>query len=152
MTERVVIVGAGGHGREVLDVVEAVIAASGEPGEGLGFVDDGEVDEAQLRVPLLGPVTSIAGMGDVHVVLGIGDPRVRAEVAAKVAAPPASPMVHPLASTGSLVQVGPGSVVAAGARLTTNVRIGQHCYVGPTATTGPDSVLLDSATLYQRAR
>lgn len=151
MTERVVIVGAGGHGREVLDVVEAVVATGRERIEVLGFVDDGEVDDRQLRIPLLGPVDAIAGLGDVHVVLGLGDPRVRAEVAARISAPPALPMIHPLASTGSLIQVGRGSVVAAGARLTTNVRIGQHCYVGPNATIGHDSVLLDFATLYPGA-
>lgn len=143
MAERLVIVGAGGHGREVLDIIDAVGGY-----EVLGFVDDGEPDQRLLRVPLLGPVSTIDELSDVHVVLGIGDPRVRAEVAARTSAPPSPPMVHPMASTGSHCRIGQGSVIAAGARLTTNVTIGDHCYVGPNATIGHDSVLDDFATLY----
>ena len=143
MAERIVIVGAGGHGREVLDVVEAV---GGH--EVLGFVDDGTPDEALLRFPVLGTVEALLDLPDVQVVLGIGDPRVRAQLAERIAAPPSPPMVHPTASVGSACHVGPGSVVAAGARLTTNVTLGEHCYVGPNATIGHDTVLEDFATLY----
>lgn len=151
MAERVVIVGAGGHGREVLDVLEAITTTGRDTIEVLGFVDDGEVDESVLRLPLLGSVDALADLADVHVVLGIGDPRVRAHVAERITAPPAPPIVHPLASAGSSCELGPGSVVAAGARITTNVRIGRHCYVGPNATIGHDTVLEDFATLYPGA-
>ena len=143
MSGRVVIVGAGGHGREVLDVVEAVGGI-----EVVGFVDDGEVDQSLLGAPLLGTTAAVADLGDVAVLLGIGDPRVRADVAARVGAPPAPAMVHPDASVGSRCHIGAGTVVAAGARLTTAVTLGVHCYVGPNATIGHDAVLRDFATLY----
>ncbi len=49
MAERIVVVGAGGFGRETLDVVEALIAA-GEPLQLLGVVDSGprQVDLGRL--------------------------------------------------------------------------------------------------------
>ena len=146
MAERIVIVGAGGHGREVLDVVEAVGGY-----EVLGFVDDGAPDESLLADRghrLLGGIGTIVDLGEVAVVIGIGDPRTRADVAARLHARPAPPLVHPLASVGSNCSIGAGSVVAAGARLTTNVTVGQHCYVGPNASVGHDVVLADFATLY----
>jgi hypothetical protein len=44
----IVIVGAGGFGREVLDVIEAINAAGGSL-EFRGFIDDGPVDESCWR-------------------------------------------------------------------------------------------------------
>ena len=152
MGESLVIVGTGGHGREVWDVVEACGGY-----EVLGFVDDSG-DEAGPRddgVDLLGPITHLATLGPVRVVVGIGDPRPRATVVRRLRelsnVRPADPLVHPLASIGTRCTLGPGTVVAAGARITTNVRIGSHCYVGPNATIGHDAVLLDGATLYPGA-
>jgi sugar O-acyltransferase (sialic acid O-acetyltransferase NeuD family) len=149
MAERIVIVGAGGHGREVLDVVEAVGGF-----EVVGFVDDGTPDQAllaDLGHRLLGGTEALADLGDVAVLLGIGDPRIRADVAERVTAAPAPAMVHPMASVGSRCRIGAGSVVAAGARLTTNVTLGHHCYVGPNASIGHDTVLEDFATVYPGA-
>ena len=153
MVDPLVIVGAGGHGREVLDVVEAVGGF-----EVLGFVDDGEPDEALLGDRghrLLGGVGSIPDLGEVAYVVGIGDPRIRMDVVSRIgpsaAARPAPALVHPMASTGTRCAMGPGTVVAAGARLTTNITVGQHCYLGPNVTVGHDAVLHDGATLYPGA-
>ena len=149
MAERVVIVGAGGHGREVLDIIEAIGGF-----EVLGFVDDGTPDVALFADRghrLLGGTDALASFGEVLVVVGVGDPRVRADVVERISAPPAPPLVHPLASVGSSCRIGAGSVVAAGARLTTNITVGRHCYVGPNATLGHDAVLQDFATLYPGA-
>jgi sugar O-acyltransferase (sialic acid O-acetyltransferase NeuD family) len=152
MSEPLVIVGSGGHGREVRDVVDACGGY-----DLLGFVDDSG-DEPGPRddgVDLLGPIPHLATLGPVRVVVGIGDPRPRATVVQRLRelsnVQPAEPLVHPLASVGSRCTVGPGTVIAAGARITTNVRIGSHCYVGPNASIGHDALLLDGATLYPGA-
>jgi sugar O-acyltransferase (sialic acid O-acetyltransferase NeuD family) len=149
VSEPLVIVGSGGHGREVWDVVEACGGY-----ELLGFVDDSG-DAPGVRddgVHLLGPIAHLATLGPVKVVVGIGDPRPRATVVKRLReygdVSPAEALVHPLASVGSRCTIGAGTVVAAGARITTNVRIGNHCYIGPNASVGHDAVLLDGATLY----
>jgi len=151
-----VIVGAGGHGREVLDVVEA---AGGY--RVLGFVDDGSPDEELLAARgqrLLGGLGELDGLaataGGLVVVVGIGDAGVRARVVeglpwGRVRA--ADALVHPDATVGSRCALGEGTVVAAGARLTTNVAVGAHCYVGPNAAVGHDVVLEDAATIYPGA-
>ena len=155
MATPLVIIGAGGHGREVLDVVEACIA-DGAPYEFVGFVDDGEPDVALLAargVELLGTVDDLPGLGNVAVLLGLGVPVVRREVAHHLGTVPVEPpaLVHPLASIGSRCTLGPGTIVAAGARLTTNITTGAHCYVGPNATVGHDCVLRSFATIYPGA-
>ena len=139
-----VIVGAGGHGREVLDVVEA----SGLPF--LGFVDDGSPDVEPLTrraATLLGGVAEIEGL-DVAVLLGLGDSRVRRRVGeALLGCRWSRAVVHPLASTGTDVELGAGTVLCAGARLTTHITVGLHGYVGPNATIGHDATLADYVTV-----
>ena len=55
--------------------------------------------------------------------------------------------MHPLASVGSVVELGDGTVVAAGARLTTGITVGRHGYIGPNATVGHDAVFEDYVTV-----
>jgi len=151
-----VIVGAGGHGREVLEVVDAVGGF-----RVLGFVDDGSPDEdliaarGQRILGGLGELDALAAEVDgLVVVVGIGDAGVRARVVAGLPwgrVRPADTLVHPDATVGSRCELGEGTVVAAGARLTTNVIVGAHCYVGPNAAVGHDVVLEDAATIYPGA-
>ena len=132
-----VIVGAGGHGREVLDVAEAC----GEPFA--GFVDDGHPDPEPLRrrgLTLLGGLDALADHAG-PVVLGVGDSAVRGQLAEALSVRWARPLVHPSASLGGDVEMADGTVVAAGARLTTHIVVGAHGYVGPNATVGHDAVL-----------
>lgn len=140
-----VIVGAGGHGREVADVA----LAAGHTVR--GFIDDGAPDLEPLqrrRAELLGGTALLDGLDD-EVLLGIGDSASRARLDQTVQAlqlrSPA--IVHPAATVGTDVELGPGTVLAAGARLTTHIVIGRHGYVGPNATIGHDAVLADHVTV-----
>lgn len=150
---RLVIIGAGGHGRDVLDVVEA---AGGF--EVLGFLDDGDPAVAPLAARgsrLLGAVSALADLGDVSVLIGIGDASMRAQLAERIAGTPGlgpSPaVVHPSASLGWGMVAGAGTVVVAGAVLSGNVSLGRHTYVGHNVTIGHDSVLEDFATVFPGA-
>lgn len=147
-----VIIGGGGHGREVLDVIEA--AAGGL--RVLGVLDDGHPDLLRLTargLRVLGGVDHLASLDGVGFVLGIGSATARRAVGERLAplGRPSPAMRHPAATVGSLVVRDPGSVLAAGARLTTNVVVGAHAYVGPNATVGHDCVLAPYATLYPGA-
>src|SRR3954468_2471497 len=68
MADPIVIVGCGGHGREILGIIPALHGAFGEPWKVLGFVDDGpsEVNLERvdsLGVPYLGPASWLASAG-----------------------------------------------------------------------------------------
>ena len=147
---KLVIVGAGGHGREMLDIVEA--SSDGEQAEWdfLGFVDDGEVDEDRLgrraaravRADDLDPasVRYIAGVGD-------STARERIDERMRAAGFEAATLVHPSASVGGDVRLAPGVVLAAGARVTTNVALGRHTQLNIGACVSHDCVLGDYVTL-----
>ncbi len=156
MVEQLVIVGAGGFGREVLDVVEAInLAAAQVRYEVVGVVDDAPSDRNlslldKRGVPYLGDSDELTSRLDaVAFSIGIGSPSARRAVAMKLEAGGARPitLVHPSASLGFDVQVGDGSVICAGARVTTNVVIGRYVHLNLNATVGHDSSLGDFVSI-----
>jgi len=136
-----VILGAGGHGRETLDIVEAINAAR-PSWHFVGFIDDGEVvaDRLERRhVETLGGTDVMENL-DAAYVIGIGSSAVRADLDAKLTAWGRVPMtlVHPLASVASDNRLGDGVLLAAGARITTNVTLGRHAHLNVNAVVSHD--------------
>lgn len=150
-----VVVGAGGHGRELLDVVEAVNAV--RPSYRLlGVLDDGTPDPdllAACGVRHLGPVRLLAEL-DAEYVVGIGSPRARRaiDLAATEWGRRPAVLVHPRAVVGRNVTLGPGTVICALASVTTNVRTGRHVHLNIAATVAHDCRLGDYVTLAPGAR
>lgn len=131
------VLGAGGHGRELADIIRARAVADGSV-RLLGIADDGNPDLDLLGragIPFLGTSAAIADPA-LEVYVGVGMPDVRYRLAASFNAPPA--LVHPDASIGTACALGRGSVVAQGATLTTNVSIGRHTHVNIGATISHD--------------
>ena len=105
---------------------------------------------AIYRTPLCVPLQqqSVAGIERVRargagVVIAVGAPVHRAALAARVDDDRAVTLVHPGASIGSRTVIAAGSVVCAGALVSTNVRIGRHGHLNPGAIVGHDSILAD---------
>lgn len=152
MIAPIVVVGAGGFGREALDVLEAVNGASESPVyEIMGVVDDGpnaeDVGRLQARdVRLLGGVEAWLRSGTRALfVIGVGEPAARRGVEARISDfdRAAATVVHPHAVVGSRATLGAGTIVCAGAQLSTNVSLGRHVHVNPNATIGHDATLGD---------
>ena len=152
MTTPLVILGAGGLGREVHDIVEAMNAA-GSDWTFLGFVDADPAHRELLaeRGPLLGGDEVLAGLpGGTRFVVGIGENAARRRVAtvAEEAGLVAAVLQHPRAIVGPRqVEIGGGTIIAAGAAITTNVIIGRHGRVDQNATVAHDARLGDFVAL-----
>ena len=158
MIERLVIVGAGGFGREVLAIVAAINA--GTPTWKVeGFVDDGPSDLNRARVAacgstVLGPVESMLDEIDPPaVVIAVGSPSARAAIADRLASGrfvhPV--LVHPDATVCPDAILGMGTVIAPGARISTNAVLGRHVHVDQNATIGHDCELADFVRLNPQA-
>ena len=131
------IIGAGGHGKVVLDILRA-----GGACRPVGFVD------ADLRLhgtivgglPVLGGVHQLGRLAAAHrvaaVVIAIGDNRVRAGYAAAVdeAGLRLANAVHPSAVVAESAVVGRNVVLAAGAIVCAEARLGDHVIVNTAAT------------------
>lgn len=156
MAEALVIVGAGGFGRETADVVEAVNAAAPAPIWAFeGVVDDAPSNEnlrrlASRNIPYLGTTEQL--VAETHrprYLVGIGSPGVRRVVADRLDAAGfrAATVVHPDATIGARTLLGEGTVVLAGVRVTTNVALGRHVHLNPNVTVGHDTVLEDFVSM-----
>ncbi|HEV7949596.1 MAG TPA: acetyltransferase [Glaciihabitans sp.] len=149
MPEPLVIVGCGGHGREILGIVSAINSADKQRWKLLGFVDDGPTKENlhrlnRLDVAFLGPCAELVELSAKYVI-GIGDPRIRAHVASEIDEykAQAAKLIHPTATVGLETTLAEGVVIFAGARVTTNVSLGRHVHINQNATIGHDAVLGD---------
>ena len=147
----VAVVGSSGHARVVIDILERqgcyLIA---------GLIDRFRAPgETTLGYPVLGGEQALPGLCATQrlagVVVAIGDNSVRAAVAEAVAGLcPGLPLVgavHPAATLGRDVSLGPGAVVMAGAVIGPCCRIGRLCIVNTRACLDHDSVLGDHASL-----
>lgn len=129
MTDRLVIVGAGGHGREALSVARTVNRLRDRWHE-IGLVDDGIIDRGLVDDhDVLGTTEFVIEGGDEHVI-AIGDPGIRRRVAERIAdAAPAVTLIDPSAWIGDDVDIDDGAMIYPGAICTTNVRIGFHSHL-----------------------
>ena len=146
---QLIIVGTGGFGREVLDVVEAGGVAT--PYETVAFMadfDDNDALLAQRGYERIGPIQA-STCEPCDYVIGIGSGEARRVISKRldVAGFRAVTLVHPTSSVGAGVTVGPGTVICGGARLTNNITLGRHVHVNLNATIGHDCVLEDFVTL-----
>jgi sugar O-acyltransferase (sialic acid O-acetyltransferase NeuD family) len=157
-----VIVGAGGLGRETVAAVRAVNAVAPTWGL-LGFLDDGVALAGQHvdGVPVLGP-TSLLAEGSLalpggdrvplpNVVIATGSPRSfnsRAAIAARLdPATTYASIVHPTAVLANGTVVGPGSVLLAHVVTTAPVAIGRHVAMMPQVVITHDDSIGDHVTL-----
>lgn len=150
MTTRLVVVGAGGHGREALDVVEAINRR--RPTFELLEVIDDHGDEhgllARRGIAVVG-ATALLAETEACYVIGVGSPEGRRKVDALATAAGLEPatLIHPTAVLGSDLRIGPGFVAAAHAQVTTNVTTGRHVHLNIGATVSHDCILGDYVTL-----
>lgn len=158
MSRAVAIIGAGGFGREVVGLVAALHAV--DPAfELVGVVDDAPSDAAlnflrRANVAYLGSVATWSSKTDgAEFVIAIADPHARKSIDTTVRLSGALPatLVHPSATVGTFVTLAPGAIVSAGARLTSNIKVGRHAHVHVNATIGHDSVVGDYSSVFPLA-
>jgi len=147
----IVIFGAGGMGREVRQIIERINVQEGRA-RCLGFlVDEGfSVPSRVDGLPVVVGLDGLAAMPKAALIVAVGDPAARRRIIGRVQARFRNPfvsLVDPRATCGDPTAPGPGSVVAAGAVITSNVVIGDHVIVNVGATVSHDVRLSNFATL-----
>jgi sugar O-acyltransferase (sialic acid O-acetyltransferase NeuD family) len=149
---RIYVIGAGGFAREVLDIIEACVDRGDDLAVAGIYADGGgDIDLLAARgYSMAGPVASIPspGPGD-RFVIGFGNAAARQRIddALRNNGWVATSLVHPHATLGSKITIGAGSVICAGARLTTNIVLGRHVHINLNTTVGHDVQLSDYVTL-----
>jgi sugar O-acyltransferase (sialic acid O-acetyltransferase NeuD family) len=147
------IVGAGGFGRET---AEAVRAAEEERPRWdlLGFLDDDPALQGREvgGVPVVGPLSAVDRFADALLVVSVGHPGnyfARRRIVRRLALDPSryATIVHPTAVVPPSAELGPGTVLLATVVATTGVQIGAHVVVMPGVVLTHDDRVADYATL-----
>jgi len=152
-----VIIGAGGHGREILLYARDLVAA-GAPIRVVGFLDEGKPRGQLGESEILGGFGELEALFErsagvlLEYITAIGDNRARKDCVGKIERFEGRNVVpwtlrHPRAIVGGDVSIGAGTCLAPGTVLTTNVRVGKHCIVNVNASISHDSVVGDFSNI-----
>ena len=139
---KVLILGAGGHGKVVADILLKQGMSV------LGFLDDDPAlwGNEQLGIPILGGIDQFARYSPEGLALGIGSNRVRQRIVTRLggcAEPLWINAIHPNATIGMNVRLGRGVVLAANVVINADSSIGDHVIVNTGATVDHDCTLCD---------
>lgn len=130
-----IIVGAGGHGAVVAEIIEEF---------GLKiecFVDKKTFNNGVCGYPVLMEET-LSDVGGAKFIIGIGDNKVRKQnVLSK--SRQYGKAIHPSSYISKRAKVAAGTVVMAGACINANVHLGEHCIINTNATIEHDCSLGD---------
>lgn len=151
-SQKIAIIGAGGCGRELLDVFETC-NQNKQQYEILGFIVQKEYSLAGEIIngyPVLGDFEWFEKNGrNVYAICAVGASHYRHRLVnmASFYGVRFCSVIHPSVNKSNWVEIGEGSVIAAGCVLTTQIKIGNHVYVNYGCTIGHDVVLEDFTTL-----
>ena len=144
--EKLVVFGAGGHAKVVIDIIE-------QQGnyEIAGLLDDDLKHQGSrfFGYPVLGTRADLPALFSAqlrHAIVTIGDNASRAAVAAHLDQHGwrFASAVHPRASIGRGVKIGPGSVVMAGCVVNTDAHLGGQVIINTGATVDHDCRIEDA--------
>lgn len=150
-----IIIGAGGLGRETVLTAERINASSDTPEWNiLGFIDDNLQIQCKSidGYKVIGTTSAVKNFPEAYFVVAIGNVKVRRRLAEKIkgiADVKFATLIDPAAVIcRERVSVGVGCIICANTYITLDIKIGNHVYIGGNTTIGHDSQIGDFVTLY----
>lgn len=138
MNKPVIIIGAGGHGKVIADIV----ICSGDVL--LGFLDDDPAKTSHAGFPVLGRPSDAPNWQDSYFVIAVGNAEERERIALNMPWAKWYSAIHPTAViSGQGTVIGEGAMIGAGAVISPGVTVGDHCIINTGAIVEHDSVLED---------
>lgn len=150
MMKDILIIGAGGVGREVALMIEEINNVR-PTWNLLGFIDDNEgvwgMKYHEKRV--LGGLESLILFGrDVYVVIAISNGKIKRKIAESLQGRCRfATIISPKVRLHDFMTVGEGTIIYEGSVLTTDIKIGKHVLISPKCGIGHDSIISDYSSL-----
>lgn len=148
-----IIIGAGGFGREVAWLVERINAKK-QMWNLLGFADDAKERQGMIlnSYPVLGGCECLSNYPNVNVVCAVGAAQIRRSIISRIEAEfpdvKYATLIDPSVECSDAVSIGNGTIVCAQTVMTVNITIGKHVILNLDCTIGHDVVLNDFVTVY----
>lgn len=144
---KIVIIGAGGLGREVKYIIDDVNATSEKKYELIGFYDDFiPVGDFIINdIPCLGPINKLVNSTKkIGIVFGIADVHLKKSILAKLKNNKALTypnIIHPKAHITKGVHLGEGNIICFGCFISCDVKIGNFNFLNTYCAVGHDTVI-----------
>lgn len=150
--KKLVIVGAGGFGREILAWIKDVPTLAQEY-ESICFLDDNPkaLEPYNYQEPIIGSIQEYRPQEGDALVMGIAAPtRRKLEIAETLLQRGARfiSLIHPTAVLGNNVKLGQGCVICQNVIITSDVTIGNFVSINVLVAIGHDVILGEGCTLY----
>ncbi|MFC4402972.1 acetyltransferase [Gracilibacillus xinjiangensis] len=141
MNNKLLIIGASGHGKVVAD-----IAIKMNKWKEMAFLDDDESIKSSIGLEVIGTTNEVfSHIDEYDIFVGIGDNAIRQKVLEKLEKAGASIpiLIHPDAVIGAQVDIEIGTTVMAGAVVNCCTKIGKGCIINTGATIDHDNYIED---------
>lgn len=148
--KNIVIIGAGGVGREVSLIIQQINELE-ETWNLLGFIDDNTDNWGKVinGYSVIGGIDSLEFLSnDTYIVIAIANYKVKKNIVNKINNKfKFATIVHPKVWIHDYMTVGEGTIIYEGAILTANIEIGNHVIISPKCGVGHDSIIKDYVSL-----
>jgi sugar O-acyltransferase (sialic acid O-acetyltransferase NeuD family) len=141
MKDKLLIIGASGHGKVVAD-----IALKMNKWKNIAFLDDDKSIKTSMGIEVIGTSEDVfTYINQCEIFVGIGNNSRREKIQGKLEIVGATipVLIHPNAVIGEQVELGAGTVVMAGAVVNCCTKIGKGCVINTGATIDHDNMIED---------
>lgn len=148
---RLLVIGAGGFGREVLQWAQDVQAQGSVDWEVGGFLDANPqaFENFDIDLPVLGSPETWQPSPEDRVICAIGDPTIRLRICRELQERGAEfiSLIHPSAIVGSRCRIGTGTILCLGVTVTVDATIGDFVVLNVRSCVGHDARIGDGCTV-----
>lgn len=148
--KKIIILGAGGMGREMYNVVSACVAGK-EDMVIKGYIDDNlhSLDNFKDYPPILGTIKDYKPEADEYLVCSIGDVSTKRKIINEMESRGGKfiTMIHPLAVVHTNAEIGEGTIIDKFAVIGTDTKIGKYCLIQVGTVVGHDVTIGDNTRI-----
>lgn len=145
--KEIVIIGAGGHAKVIIDII---LQRKKNLNDNLlikGILDDSfsENEEKDLfGIPIIGKVNKVLELSsNIYYVIAIGNNGIRKKISQNYKKLKYITLIHPRAIIGENVSIGIGTVLMAGSIINSHTKIGKHCIINTGSIIEHDNIIED---------
>jgi sugar O-acyltransferase (sialic acid O-acetyltransferase NeuD family) len=154
--EPMLIIGAGGFGREVLSMLNSMSSGM-QIGAPSGFIDDGIPKGTMVNgLPVLGGLEVLKEYSEAALVIAVGNGSTRERILSKIDSGKFTfpNVIHPSAlfQAPQRIKMGKGNIICAGSIFTVDIQLGDFCIVNLGCTVGHDAELESFSSLMPGVR